>query len=203
MSEGALELVALYGPAALFAVLVVSAIGLPLQGTLLLLAAGAFVSTGDMELWRVLVLGTSGAVIGDQIGYILGRWGSERFMARLVSWRHGADQVRRAQAFMARWGAAGIFFTRWLVGPLGPWVNLSSGSTAYPWRRFIFWDVLGEVLWVVLYVTLGGLFSDRIEVLAELVGSIGLTLAGAVIATLLVAALLRHLHHAAPEALAG
>ena len=53
------------------------------------------------------------------------------------------------EAFAKRWGAVGIFFTRWLITSLGPWLNLTSGMTGYPWPWFFLWGVLGEVLWVV------------------------------------------------------
>ena len=86
---------------------------------------------------------------------------------------------------MGKWGGAGVFFSRWLVGPLGPWVNISAGVTEYPWRHFIIWDVLGEVLWVSLYVTLGMIFSDRVERLSELIGNITWVILGSLIAVFL------------------
>jgi membrane-associated protein len=58
------------------------------------------------------------------------------------------------------------------VTELGPWLNVTSGIAGYPWRRFIFWDVLGEVLWVVLYVMLGYVFSDRVQYIAEILGNL-------------------------------
>jgi membrane protein DedA with SNARE-associated domain len=56
---------------------------------------------------------------------------------------------------------------------------------AYSWPRFLLWDVLGEVLWVVLYVTLGELFSDRVQALAEILGSFAWVIAGLVLAVIL------------------
>lgn len=185
MSDAVLEFVSAYGAPALFLALVAGAIGIPLPGTLLLLGAGSLVSSEDLDLWQVLLMGTGGAVIGDQIGYILGRVGGVQIMHWLTQLTHGEDRVGKAQSSVERWGGGTIFFTRWLIGPLGPWVNLSAGSLAYPWVRFLFWGVLGEAVWVGLYVTLGRLFADRIEVLADLVGSIGWALASLAIAGLL------------------
>ncbi|MCC6237733.1 MAG: VTT domain-containing protein [Dehalococcoidia bacterium] len=185
MSDTVLGLVSTYGAPALFLALVAGAVGIPLPGTLLLLGAGSLVSSEDLDLWQVLIFGTCGAVLGDQLGYVLGRIGGVRIMHWLTRLTHGEDRVDRAQASVVRWGGGTIFITRWLVGPLGPWVNLSAGSLAYPWVRFLFWGILGEMVWVAMYVSLGRLFADRIEVLADLVGSVGWALASLAVAGLL------------------
>jgi len=151
----------------------------------MLLAVGSFVAQGEMKLWQVLVVGSAGAIGGDQIGYWLGRWGGRRLVHRITDKVGGADMIKRAEAFAQHWGGAGIFFSRWLVGPLGPWINLSSGITGYPWPRFTLWDVLGEMLWVVLYVILGKTFSDRVQGLAELLGNLTWVIVGVLAAIIL------------------
>jgi membrane protein DedA with SNARE-associated domain len=55
----------------------------------------------------------------------------------------------------------------------------------YPWPRFLIWDVLGEVLWVVLYVMLGRIFSDRVAALSEILGNLAWAMAGLVLAVIL------------------
>lgn len=185
MIDQLLAWLSLYGAPALFGILVVTSAGVPFPCTLLLLAVGSFVEQGEMKLWQVLVAGSAGAIVGDQFGYWIGRWGGRRFVHRITSRFGGDDKIKQAEAFSKRWGGAGVFFSRWLVGPLGPWVNLSSGITAYPWPRFLFWDVLGEVLWVVLYVMLGCIFSDRVQVLAELLGNLTWVIVGVIAAIIL------------------
>ena len=83
-----------------------------------------------------------------------------------------------AEAFARRWSGAGIFFTRWLAGALGPWINVTSGMSEYPWPRFLVWDVTGEILWVALYGGLGYAFSDRIQAVASLLGNVSWAIAG-------------------------
>ena len=185
MIDQLLAWLSLYGVPALFVILVVTAAGIPFPDTLMLLLVGSFVAQGEMKLWEVLVVGSAGAIIGDQIGYCFGRWGGRRLVRRITNKLGGADKMKRAEAFSRRWGGAGIFFSRWLVGPLGPWVNISSGITAYPWHRFIVWDVMGEVLWIVLYVMLGNIFSDRVQDVADLLGNVTWVIVGVLAAIIL------------------
>jgi membrane protein DedA with SNARE-associated domain len=187
-----------YGLPVLFGVIVVATVGIPLPISMMLVAAGSFVELGEMKLWQVIVVASAGAVIGDQIGYVLGRWGGQRFADRIRRRRNGPDRIAQAQAFAKRWGAVGIFLTRWLITPLGPWLNLTSGMAGYPWIQFLVWDVLGEVLWVVLYVMLGMLFSDRVQALAEILGNLAWVIVGLIAAVILGWKLLRYLQPAEP-----
>jgi membrane-associated protein len=174
-----------YGLPVLFGVIVIAAAGIPLPISMMLVAAGSFVELGEMKLWQVIVVASAGAVLGDQIGYALGRWGSHHVVLRIKRRKNGASKIAQAEAFTKRWGATGIFFSRWLITPLGPWLNLTSGMAGYPWVRFFVWDVLGEVLWVVLYVTLGKLFSDRVEALVEILGNLAWVVVGLIVAAIL------------------
>ena len=181
-----------YGLPLMFGVITIASAGVPLPITLMLVAAGSFVALGEMKFWQVVVVASAAAVLGDQIGYALGRWGGHRVAGRVNRKKARAAQMRRAEKFARRWGGAGIFFSRWLVTPLGPWINLSSGMTAYPWARFLCWDVVGEVLWVVLYVALGKLFSDRIQALVDILGDLAWVIVGLVAAVILGWQLLRY-----------
>ncbi len=169
-----------YGLPALFGAILVAALGVPLPGTLLLLAAGAFVAQGGLDLWWVLGLATAAAVLGDQLGYGLGRWGSARLVARLSRWGGGADRLGQAERLARRWGGWGVFLSRWLLTPLGPVLNLTSGLARYPWPAFLCFDVAGEAVWVTLYVTLGRLFSDQAQTLSAALGNLTWALVGLV-----------------------
>ncbi len=174
------------------AVLVVTSIGVPLPGSPLLLALGSFVALEELELWPVLLVAGGATILGDQAGYGIGRFGGRHAIDALARRSGQSAQIHRAEAFLSRWGAPGIFFSRWLVTALGPWVNLSSGVARYPWPRFLLWDVLGEALWVGGYVSLGLLFSDRVRALADLLGSLGWLLLALLVAVVAGWELARH-----------
>ena len=185
LTDQLLAAVSTYGLPAFFGVIAIAAVGVPLPVTLVLVAAGSFVELGEMKLWEVIVIGSSAAIIGDQLGFAIGRWGGHRIANRIRKRKNGAAQIARAQAFAERWGGAGIFFSRWLVTPLGPWLNLTSGMTNYPWQRFFIWDVLGETLWVILYVLLGKFFSRSVQALVEVLGNLAWVLVGLSLAAIL------------------
>ncbi|HYX28063.1 MAG TPA: DedA family protein [Pyrinomonadaceae bacterium] len=201
LTDQLLALVSTYGLPAFFAVIAIAAVGVPFPVTLTLVVAGSFVELGEMKLWQVIVVGSSAAILGDQIGYLIGRWGGHRIENRLRRTKSGAAKISRAHAFAQRWGAAGIFFSRWLITPLGPWLNLTSGMTDYPWRRFFLWDVLGETLWVVLYVMLGKIFSGSVQALADVLGNLAWFLVGIVAAAVLIWWLVKSLQNSESNAL--
>jgi len=180
----------------LFAVVLISAVGLPFPVSLMLVAAGSFVKQGELSLAPVIVAGSLAAILGDQIGYSLARWRGRRFIVRITHRLGGETKIKKAEALSKKWGGAGIFFSRWLVTTLGSWLNFTSGIAGYPWRRFVFWDVLGEVLWVVLYVMLGYIFSDRVQYIAEILGNLAWAILGLIVAVILGWKLVRYVRPA-------
>src|SRR4030095_11764214 len=104
---------------------------------------GSFAKQGDMGLVPVMISASCAAILGDQIGYGVSRWGGRRLINRLTTRIGGASKIKKAEALAKKWGGPGIFFSRWLVTELGPWINVTSGITGYPWRRFLLWDVSG------------------------------------------------------------
>jgi membrane-associated protein len=172
LSDYLLSTLGVYGLPMLFATLVFSSIGVPIPASLLLLASGSFVEQGEMSLLPVLGLSALGAILGDQVGYVLGRWGGRRITKRLGRFVGGEQQLARAEKWLKRWQGTGIFFSRWLLTPLGPVINVTCGMTGYSWPRFLVYDILGEALWVVLYVLLGRFFSDRVQAMSDFLGDL-------------------------------
>src|SRR5690625_2336884 len=170
MSDDLVGVVLAQGPPGLFIILLANALGMPFPTSLILMALGSFAGQGQIPLLPFLLSGLMGAAIGDQLGYLLGRLGGEVVIARLGRSCRAATAFAKAEKLIWRWSGPGIYFSRWLLSPLGPWVNLATGISRYPWPRFAIWDFLGLVTWITLYAALGFLFSDRIHDLAELIG---------------------------------
>ncbi len=185
MSEQILVWLSIYGLPVCFFILAASAFGIPVPAKPVMLVVGSFIQQGEIEFWQALLIGSMGAVIGDQIGYSLGRFGGQHLIDRLTNRFGGADKIVRAEEFSRRWGATGIFFSRWLITPLGPWINVSSGVAGYSWVRFSILDVFGESLWVFLYIMLGMFFSDRVQDTANVMFSLTWVFVGITIAAIL------------------
>jgi membrane-associated protein len=185
ITDQVLAALLLYGLPVLFGVILICSIGVPFPISLMLVAAGSFVEQGEMKLWQVIAVASVGAVLGDQIAYGLSRWGGRRVINR-ISRKIGAEaKLEQAEALTKRWSGAGIFLSRWLITALGPWVNIASGIAAYPWRRFLLWDVLGQVLWVILYVGIGYAFSNRVQAIAEILGNLTWVIVGLIVTVIL------------------
>ncbi|MDH7639374.1 DedA family protein [Sphingomonas oryzagri] len=177
MNAELIGLLTRYGLPALFLIIAVTSAGAPFPDSLLLIAVGSFVAQGDLDYWPVVATATAGAVAGDQIGYALGRWGGRPLAAKFA----GGERIEKAEAFSRKWGGPGIFLSRWLVGPLGPWINITSGLTVFSWPRFLILDIAGELLWVLIYVTLGRQFSDKVEAIADLLGNLTWVILGLIV----------------------
>jgi len=172
MSEQILAALARWGEPALFIIAAVASVGIPLPVMLLLIIAGSLAAQGALNFWMAVFVAAAGSAAGDQIGYAIGRWGGRALNARLARLLGGAEKIERLDAQARRWGGAGVFFSRWLVTPLGPWVNLASGAAEYSWLRFTFWDTIGEGIFAGLYLGLGLAFSDRVQEIGSIFGDV-------------------------------
>ena len=182
MSELVLAFAADHGVPLLMVVTFLSCLALPVPSSLLMLASGGFAAAGDMVLPVVMLAAFAGAVLGDNLGY----WLAHRFSGQLAQWL-GANSKRaqlrqRAADYMDSYGGLSVFFSRWLVAPLGPYVNYGAGIAGFSWPRFALWSAAGEIVWVCSYVGLGYLFADNITAISALLGNLSGFLAALVVA---------------------
>lgn len=182
MSELVLAFAADYGVPLLFVVTFLSCLALPVPSSLLMLASGGFAASGDLALWAVMVAAFTGAILGDNLGYWIAHHFNQRFSIWVARREKRAALQARAAAYMAQYGGVSVFLSRWLVAPLGPYVNYAAGLAGFAWARFAFWGAAGEVVWVTTYVGLGYLFADNIAAISSLLGNLSGFLAALVVA---------------------
>ena len=165
MTDWLLGLVPTYGLWLLAAATCLSCLALPIPASILMLAAGSFAAAGDLSLPGSMVAALGGAVAGDQAGYAAGLWGGAGIVARLGA---RAAPVARARDLLARRGEVAVFLSRWLLSATGPYVNLAAGAAGLPWAAFTAWGLLGEAVWVALYVGLGWAFTGNLSAASDL-----------------------------------
>ncbi len=167
-----------YGAIVIFGAILLASIGLPLPASFLLIMAGSFVESGDLDFNVVVLAGLGGAVLGDHFGYAIGRYGG-RGLTQRITRRMGAEKAfARAEAGSLKWGASSVFLSRWLITAIGPYVNLISGITRLKPAKFSVLVLFGETLWVLIYVQLGRWFSDSIGELTDILGDLSYVILG-------------------------
>lgn len=172
MTSPLVSLIADYGVFLVFAVTFLSCLAIPVPSSLVMLAAGGFAASGDLALGWVACAAFAGAVMGDNGGYWIARFSGTRLSDWLAANPKRAGLYDKSEAFMNKWGGSSVFFSCWLVAPLGPYVNYVSGLTRFTWIRFAMWGALGEIVWVTIYVGLGYSFADQITALSTLLGNV-------------------------------
>ncbi|MCP5038503.1 MAG: DedA family protein [Rhodobacteraceae bacterium] len=185
MSDTLLALVPQYGVYVLFGATFLSCLFLPVPSSILMLTGGAFAATGDLSLYSITLSAYVGAVIGDQSGFNLGRFGGARIHAFAIKNQKRAALLDRADSYIDQYGGKGVFFSTWLVAPLGPYVNFIAGVVRMNWLKFTIWDMAGEAVWVLVYVGLGYTFGDNIQAIGEILGNLSGALAAGAIAGVL------------------
>lgn len=185
MTEILLEWMSHYGVLIIGVTTLLSCLALPVPSSLMMLTAGGFIASGDLTVWSVVAFAFAGAVSGDQVGYYLGRGFGAGILSRLSRNPKRAKLVQRATDYIRARGTLAVFFSRWLVSPLGPYVNLAGGASSMSWLRFSGASITGEAVWVSFYVTTGYVFADRIVELSALLGNASGALAAGTVTVLL------------------
>jgi membrane protein DedA with SNARE-associated domain/membrane-associated phospholipid phosphatase len=160
--ENILHLIEQYGYLLVFFGVMVESIGVPLPGETILIAAGILAQRGHLNLWEAILFGILGAVVGDQIGYWIGREGGRPFILRYGRFVFITPQrLGRAEAFFARHGGEAVFMARFFSG-LRVFGALVAGMSNMRWARFFVYNALGGVVWATAVVLAGFLLGTSI-----------------------------------------
>ena len=152
-----------YGYGALFAVLFAESLGLPLPGETFLVGSSFLASQGQMQIVLVAVVAIVAAVLGDNAGYGIGRWGGQRLVARYGA-RVGITQERLAKTtrFFFRLGPELVIVARFIPGLL-QFNGVAAGGAQMPWKRFLVYNTMGAVLWVGTWTTAVFLLGQQVD----------------------------------------
>lgn len=137
-----------YGYAAVAVGVGLEGMGIPLPGATLMGGAAVLAGRGELSLAGVLATAWGAAVAGDNLGYLLGRWGGRRLLLRVGVSR---PRLQRLNRFYTRYGAGVILVGRFVDGTR-QLDGLVAGSARMPWARFFMADVVGAAAWVGFWV---------------------------------------------------
>ena len=162
-----------YGYAAVFVLVALESLGIPLPGEAALLTAAALAASGHLSLIGVIAGAAAGAVAGDAGGYWIGRAGGLPLVRRYGRfWHLDESKLTRARRFFDRHGGKTVFFGRF-VSLLRMWAAVLAGVTEMPYPRFAAYNVAGGVCWAALFGTLGYVFGQSLPRLETAVGRAG------------------------------
>jgi membrane protein DedA with SNARE-associated domain len=137
------------------AIIGLESMGIPSPGETALVAAAVLASQGKLQIWLVILIGVTSAIVGDNVGYWLGRrYGRSVFMAPGPFLHHRVHAIRYGDGFFKRHGAKAVFLGRWiaLVRFATAWL---AGINKMPIKRFFFWNAFGGISWGITYGLVG------------------------------------------------
>ncbi|MFI9392833.1 DedA family protein [Streptomyces bauhiniae] len=151
-----------YGYWAVGAVVFLEDFGVPAPGETILLAAGVYAGAGELNIVAVAAIAFAAAVVGDNVGYVIGRTGGRAFVERWGKYiLLTPKRFEAAEAFFRRHGGKIVTVARFVEG-LRQANGIIAGTTGMAWPRFLAFNALGAALWVGLWSSLAYLAGSHI-----------------------------------------
>ncbi|MBM9509662.1 DedA family protein [Actinacidiphila acididurans] len=179
-----------WGYLAVGGLILVEDFGVPAPGETILIAAALYAGAGQLNIVAVIAIGIIAAIIGDNIGYLIGRTGGQALVLRYGKYIFlTPERFAKAEQFFTRHGGKVVTIARFVEG-LRQANGIIAGTTAMPWRRFLAFNALGAALWVGLWAGLGYAAGNHISTIYTQVNRYSLYVLVA-LAVLVVALVLR------------
>jgi membrane protein DedA with SNARE-associated domain len=161
------ELIQSYGLWVVFAVVMFESIGVPMPGETVLLTAALYAgSTHRLDIFSVLSVAAAAAIIGDNIGYLIGRSIGLPLIVRYGKYgRLDEGRLKIGQYLFLQHGGKIVFFGRF-VALLRTFSALLAGANCMPWPRFLLMNALGGIVWATLFGGAAYLFGEKIRLVA-------------------------------------
>jgi membrane protein DedA with SNARE-associated domain len=173
------------GYAGLALLILAEAGGLPVPGETALIVAGVLASQGKLEIVAVIAIAAAAAIVGDNIGYLVGQRGGRWLLERPgVFFDQRQRVLAMGEPFFARHGPKAVFFGRWILG-LRVWASWLAGITRMRWRSFLAFNALGGISWAASVGLLAYVLGHSAESLFKYFGIAALV----VVALLIIGAL--------------
>ncbi|HXD74946.1 MAG TPA: DedA family protein [Vicinamibacterales bacterium] len=168
------DLFARYGYFVVFFGVLLENAGIPVPGETILLAAAALSRFGHLSIVSVVIVAITAAVLGDNIGFYIGRRGGRLLLERKGR-LFGLTPARLAQfdGFFDRHGAKTVFIARFVTG-LRVVGAILAGASTMAWSHFLIFNAAGAVAWATTFGTVGYLLGYSWETIERWIGHLGL-----------------------------
>ncbi len=182
-----LHLLVTYGYWAVLVFIAIESTGIPFPGETMLLVAAIYAGTTHrLSITLVIVAGVFGAILGDNLGFLIGREGGYRLLRRYGRYiRLDERKLKLGQYLFMKHGGKVVFFGRF-VAVLRAWAAFLAGTNRMRWSGFLLFNALGGIAWATLFGLGGYLLGDNIHRLTGPVAITTIMLAALVIIALLV-----------------
>ncbi len=168
-----------YGYLVVFLLVMVESIGVPVPGETALVGAALYAgSTHKLEIWWVIAVAIAGAVVGDNVGFSIGRYGGAKLLLRHGHRIHLHEGRLKIGIWLFRRHGGKVVFWGRFVSILRTWAAFLAGTNQMPWGRFLVFNASGGIVWAtlygVVYYAFGGALrrlSTTIDIVIGVVGT--------------------------------
>lgn len=159
----------------LFVLVGMESMGIPVPGETAIIFAGLAAGTGRLDITEVIAVAATAAIVGDNIGFVIGRRGGRALLERPGRFEKERRRVIEiGDPFFDKHGSKAVFFGRWIAG-LRVWAAWLAGASDMRWRTFLVWNAAGGISWaasVSLAAYFGGHTVERVVSKVGLYGGI-------------------------------
>lgn len=169
------HLLEIYGYWAVLVCVAIESTGVPFPGETMLLAASIYAgTTHHLQIAFIVIAAAVGAILGDNLGYLVGREGGFRLLRRYGRFiRVDERKLKVGMYLFRRHGGKVVFFGRF-VAVLRAWAAFLAGVNRMRWSRFLAFNAAGGIVWATVYGIAGYLLGANAQHLASVVGKVTL-----------------------------
>ena len=178
-----IEIPANIGYAAVFVLIAIETMGIPVPAETALIAAALLAHERQMDVGTLALIAAAAAILGDNVGFAIGRrFGRRLFLIKGPALRHRRKVLEHGEPFFARHGPKAVFLGRWVAGLriASAWL---AGMNKMAWPTFLFWNALGGIAWAASVTFsvyfLGAVAENAIDIVGPAAaGAVAVLLAG-------------------------
>ena len=141
-----------YGYLVVFVLVMVESLGIPVPGETVLIGAALYAgSTHKLEIWLVIVVAAAAAIIGDNIGFAIGRYGGAKLLLRHGSKIHLDEKRLKLGIWVFRRHGGKVVFWGRFVSILRTYAAFLAGTNGMDWLRFLAFNAAGGITWATVF----------------------------------------------------